>query len=114
MAFKPEDVEDVVPNSAGGIPCGLAVENYIPDRQSTNRLGDGGIVLKQSVAGIQLDVAPVVECKHPYPIELSLENPLRPGEPLLRQGRRHRRHPLGEGRVFLDWHGSNSCMSNRW
>ena len=51
-----------------------------PYRQLGDRFGNAGIVLRQPVAREKLNVCAVLEREQADAVELSLENPLRPGE----------------------------------
>ena len=62
-----------------------------------DRLGDRRAVLRQPVAREQANVRALPEREQADAVELALEDPLRPGEPLLRQRRRHRLDPFGKG-----------------
>ena len=64
----------------------LAVEDHVVHREVRNRLDDGRVrrVLRQSVAREQADAPAVLEREQTDAVELALEDPLRPGEPLLR------------------------------
>src|SRR5262249_17591293 len=111
-SFQPQDVEDVVHDSASRIPDGFAVEDHIADGQLGDRLGNGWVVLEQPVARIKFHLRAIFECEYSDSIELSLEDPLGSGEAFLCERRRHRHNPFGEGRRFLIWHTSPRMNSN--
>ncbi len=94
-AVEPHDVKHVIRDFAAG-PGDLAVENQFVMWQTLDRLPDRGNVLRQVVAGKQLHVVAFLVSEQADAVELSLEDPLRPAEPLLRQRCGHRHEPFGK------------------
>src|SRR5262249_16305082 len=92
-SVQPEDVEDVIPDIAAA-PIDLTVQNDLIHRQSADHFGDGGIILRQLIAGEKLHAAAFAECEQPDPVELALEDPLGAGEALLGQRCGHRDDPF--------------------
>ena len=84
-------------DDAGTAPRKFAIENHVLNGELRNRRGYRRAVLRQLLARQETDVGPLAECQQADSVELPLENPLRTGEALLRQGRRHRLHPFGNG-----------------
>src|SRR5262249_5497074 len=97
-ALEPDDVEDVIIAFSLTAPRagGLAVEDHVMHRERGHRPGDCRVRIGEieTIAGQQADVTAVLECQHPDSVELPLEDPLGPGESLLRQGRGHWDDPL--------------------
>jgi hypothetical protein len=115
-SVEPQDVEHVVIGFAERFPApgGFAVEDHVVDRQVRDRLYHCGvrIVQRQPVAREQPDIGAILERDHADPVELPLEDPLRPGEAVLGQRRRHRLEPFGKGSRHVcsqvrpnTWHG---------
>src|SRR5262249_14438350 len=100
-AVEPEDVEYVISDSASRIPRGLAVKDYVTYRKLGDCLGDGRVVLRQPVTRIKLHIAAILERKHADSIQLTLEDPLGPGETFLGQRCCHWHNPFWERCWFL-------------
>src|SRR5205814_7512548 len=66
-----------------------------------DRLGDRWAALWQPVARQQLHFGSVFERQQTDAVKLALEDPLRPGEALLRERCCHRRHPFGKGHFYM-------------
>jgi hypothetical protein len=99
-AVEPEDVEHVVRDLV--FPRDFAVDDHIAHRQHRQRAGNRRDVLRQPVARQQADLRPLFEREQADAVEFSFEDPVRPGEPLLRQRCRHRHEPFGKGRRHLN------------
>jgi hypothetical protein len=93
-SVEPEDVEDVV--RAGPVPGDFAVEDDILYREVGDRLGQRWDVLRQPVAREEADVRPLLERNQADAVELTLEDPVRAGEAVLCERRRHRLQPIGK------------------
>ena len=99
-AIEPQDVEHVVVRLAEGPPPpgGFAIEDDVVNRQVGDGLDDRwmGAVERQPVPGEQADVGSILKRKQPDAVELALEEPLGPAEPVLGERRRHRFEPVGK------------------
>ena len=104
-AIEPQNVEHVVVRLAEGAPPpgGFAVEDDVVDRQVGDGLDHGRMraVERQPVPRQQANVGAVLERQQPNAVELALEDPLGPGEPVLRERRRHRFEPVGKRVINL-------------
>ena len=94
--IQPEDVEHVVGNCLLAPPRELAVENHVVRVECGDRRAHRRVVLRQTVAREQANVAAGLEREGANSVVLALENPFGPREPLLRERRGHRFDPLGE------------------
>ena len=77
-------------------PRDLTVEDRVAHGQAGDGCGQRRNVLRQPVARQQPDVAAVPEREQADAVVLALEEPLRPGEPLLGERGSHRYEPLGK------------------
>jgi hypothetical protein len=93
LSVEPHHVEHVV-NNAAGSPRDLAVENRVLHFQAPDGLGHLRNVLRQPVAREEPHVRSLLERDEADAVELSLEDPFRAGETLLRERRGHRLEPI--------------------
>ena len=78
-----------------------------------DRRGDRRQILRQPIARVEPDVVALLEREQADAVELALEDPLRPGEPLLRQRRGHRLEPLGSRHTRGNLHDAAHAGTKR-
>ena len=80
---------------------------------AANRRGYRRQILRQPIARIEPDVVTLFVREQANAVELALEEPLRSGEPILRQGRGHWLEPLGSRHTRGNLHDAAHAGTKR-